>query len=204
MYDNLHDADMRLNGSIIRYCGKPIYVQQCEYHMRGNGIALKADMCLPPYDGLYVSLDDPNLDFSSAPLGYIDYHTQYGMSCVYAVRMPARKQVQGIVPNRIQLYMNGTRQVARNNLSIDHIGRCIMGEVMGYKQYLLVVATRKAQIVSLNRHVAAGYKKLFFMAHEIGDIAHQKGKHIVTITSPSFNYFNFEEVFDDNWRFNRA
>lgn len=203
MYDNLHDAGMRLTGSIIRFRGMPVYVQRCDHHPDG-GVGLKVDQCCPPYDSMYLRMNDPDIDVSSAPLGYIDYPTQYGMSCVYAVRMPSRKQVQGIAPSRIQLYMNGTRSPARNNLGIDQIGKCILGEVMGYEQYLLVVATRKSQVVSLSRHVAAGYKKLYYMAHEIGDIKHEKGEHIVTITSPSFNYYNFEEVLNGYWRFNRA
>ena len=129
------------------------------------------------------------------------------MTCGYCVRMPARKQAQGIVPNRLSYLENGNRRPMRANMvTIKLLGKCIeddYSESEDYYEKVLRGEFSSGCIVPFSREVAVSTKNIYYRAHLVGRIEHTENEHIVTITMPSFAKYNFEEVFNADWRFNR-
>ena len=204
MYDNVQDAEMRLRHTIIRFMGEPMYVKELFPHK--GGIWIHMSDC---HEGVEkkVCLDNPAIDLTSPPLGYISYITGYGPSYMYACRMPARRQKQGLDAQRLMLYNPLTGSTVRNNVGIAQISRCILANYEGaeerYSVYLSEGRDRKV-LTPFSRDIAVSKVHLYYKTMEIGSIKHTDGLHIVTITSPSFECYPFKGVFNANWRFVRS
>lgn len=206
MFDNRHDASMRLNGTIIRYKNIPYYIRGVEESwieaIDGNILVLLASPCSNTTAISKIPLSDPDINISSPPLGYIRL-SNYTWS--YAVRMPERKQAQGMVPDRIHVRDHkdgGQLRRLRGDVSIKAIGECISGKYQtsaDYEKHLKELPPY-GWSVGLSRNIAVDYDRLYYKAHVIGSIEHKDGVHYVTITSSLFNKFTFDmEVLGENW-----
>jgi hypothetical protein len=208
VYDNIHDADMRLSGTMIRYkncaflCKSVFMGVDSSIHLR----LIPCTHTLTKKAYLDVPLHSPNLDFSSPPLGYIPYPFNWGKGWAYAVRMPARRQQQGVVVARIIVHECGRPEKKLRNFS-DHtdVGKCIEGIYPDPSDY---AATYNAMyenfVFPFTRDIAASPSYLYYRAHIVGEIARDGDFFNVKIVSPSFRYYYFKEVFDENWRFDWA
>ena len=87
------DIADRLHGTVIRYKENPFLCL-----VEGNDIVLKTLVG----DRIYarVSSDDPDLDISSLPLGYVNHSVT--KSAVYIKRNPLRRYKQGVDPGVMQ------------------------------------------------------------------------------------------------------
>lgn len=205
MYDNLHDAQMRLEGTIIRLGRLPIIISSI-YTDYVNGkakIFLRYSSCVGSEASRTCMLDDKRIDVSSPPLGYVPITRNGKATCVYAVRQPARKQQQGISPHRLFVFPNGSEgRTARNNLTNKQIGIGILGKFNGPKMY----EKRAHELehydidVIFSRDIACSWRHVYYKAHVIGTIRHEDNKHIVSVSSSTFKRYNFEGIFDENWR----
>lgn len=209
LYDCLQDARMRLEGSIIRFKREPVYVLQCDEGVDEDDekiIILSLEECITK-KRINVRLEHPGIDVASPPLGYVSVTTDSGTSVAYATRSPERKQAQGLHPNRIVLFANGTRQCIRNILvTLQDIGKCIVNDYSNANslyEELMNGNISPYRHIAFSRELAASTDKLFYMAHKIGDIRHSDKEHIVTITISKFEKYTFEGVFNENWRIDR-
>lgn len=205
MYDNVQDAEMRLRHTIIRFMGEPMYVK--ELFTNKGGIWLHLADCNEGAEKK-IALSNPALDISSPPLGYISYASVYGPTYMYACRMPARRQKQGLDAQRLVLYDPLTGSTVRNNVGIFQISRCIIADYSEAEDTYfdsLHTGRDKKILTPFSRDIAASRFSLFYKTAEIGKIEHEDEfeKHIVTITSPSFECYPFKGVFNANWRFVR-
>lgn len=206
MYENIQDAVMRLEGTIVRLKGMPIRVTSLYVAAIDNTekIILRYCRCFGNEASGECHLDDPTLDVSSPPLGYLNY-TNGMPSCLYAVRQPARRQQQGITPSRLVLYTNGgglAGVFARNSINYFAIGQGIIGKFNGSRDYdkrWELLQNYRVE-VAFSRDIACSWSTIYYKAHKIGTIRHEDHIHIVTITSPSFKLYNFEGIFGENWR----
>jgi hypothetical protein len=155
---------------------------------------------------LDVSLHSPDLDFSSPPLGYIPYPFNWGKGWAYAVRMPARRQQQGVVVNRIIIHECGRpERKLRNYLDLTDVGKCIEGlypTVLDYERDIDLMG--EDRVLPFTRDIAASRSYLYYRAHIVGKITRDGDFFNVKIVSPSFRYYYFKEVFNENWRFDWA
>jgi hypothetical protein len=183
--------------------GEPMYVKELFTHK--GGIWIHMSDC---HEGAEkrVCLDNPAIDLTSPPLGYISYITSHGPSYMYACRMPARRQKQGLDVQRLVIYNPITGGTVRNNVGISQISRCILANYEGaeerYSAYLREGRDKKV-LTPFSRDIAVSKVSLYYKTMEIGSIKHTDGLHIVTITSPSFECYPFKGVFNANWRFVR-
>lgn len=200
-YENVHDAEMRLRESIVRYAGQPVLVQRVSINNEGHIYALAIN-CLTNEE-LAPRLDSPLWDFSSPPLGYMSIPFPFGYQAYYAVRMPARKQVQGVIPSRLSVIENGTQKPRRNLLSLQSVGACIANIYHGHEYYTHVCSGKWSSncVIAFSRDLAASLTHLYYRAYTIGRITHVDGRHLVNIIRPSFTSFNFREVFNEDWTF---
>jgi hypothetical protein len=210
VYDNIHDADMRLTGTIIRYKGaahlvKNVYPHNDKYDVIAvRLIPCKKSKLVPPH--IDTDLKDKDLDISSPPLGYIPFPFGWGMGWAYAVRMPARRQQQGVVLNRVAIYLCGKPyKPARNYADLTGIADCIAGNYPSIEKFTEGYANHYPDSVfPLSREIAVSTNYLYYKAHVVGVIRKEKDCFNVTITSPSFRYYYFKEVFHEDWRFSWA
>jgi len=204
VYDNIHDADMRLTGTIIRFDKQPCSVLRCFEHLKRLYVCLRD--CVTDSE-IKVALDNPKLDISSPPLGFIRYLSPYGPSYIYAARMPARRQRQGLDPSRLHYYNPITRSSTRIIATMGQLGDCIMGKFnQPDREYNSIVVGDKDSrcVVAFSRELAASLTNLYYKTACIGEITHEDGVHNVTITSYSFSFYPFKGVFNESWRFNKA
>lgn len=112
MFASARDAEMRLAGSIVRLAGKPVYVE---------GVAGKELVIFDPSirDTRSVPWDSPEFDFSSAPLGYMNYRGHALFSC----RTPHRRYKQGISRDSLKVEHVASRDV----LNTDSMYDCVSG-----------------------------------------------------------------------------
>jgi len=208
VYDNIHDADMRLTGTIIRYKGcaflcKSVFIgQDGEINLR----LIPCTQTLTKKAHLDISIHSPDLSFSSPPLGYIPYPFNWGKGWAYAVRMPARRQQQGIVTGRIVIYQCGSPERKLRNLAdYKEVGRCIEGIYPDALDYARTYDALDSEFVfPFTRDIAASPDYLYYRAHIVGRITREGDFFNVKIVSPSFRYYYFKEVFNENWRFDWA
>lgn len=127
-WDNGNDVHMRLNGSVIKYRNRPVYVN-AEGH----------DLTVDTFDLINkekhrVDSADEELDISAQKLGYVNDGKG---DIYYPYRMPARRQKQGLsTDNCGQVYVDPvTRTVmdkggflAKNQLTSNAFGYMMMND----------------------------------------------------------------------------
>lgn len=90
-YPNASDASLRLRHTIIRWRGRFFYVSDVLPE------ALLVWGMKEPEDKYLLHYNDPNIDVSSIPLGYINAEVPY-----YLLRSPIRSQRQGVEVSRLR------------------------------------------------------------------------------------------------------
>jgi hypothetical protein len=90
----LRDLSLKLNDTICRYKNKPVYIKVadgtlCLYELTSAGQKWFK----------VIKSDDPDLDISSIPLGYI----QYNHRVYYLTRIPMRKTKQGLSAGTLRI-----------------------------------------------------------------------------------------------------
>ncbi len=97
-YENLDEVTFRLNGSVVRYDGDPVYVQGCENH--NDGI-IRLNISTIPLDGTEKvtrkMINSPKFDkFRPIPLGNLNYVHGGALAVQRLERIPARTHTQGL------------------------------------------------------------------------------------------------------------
>jgi hypothetical protein len=119
------DIRMRLDCTIIRYNGKPYY---CRSAGEDTFIYLYA-LTNVGVHRMTIDIDDLSLDYSSPPLGFINY----GNRALYVSRKPHRKQKQGLCTNAALIQnLHGLKEEADNILFSKEAENMIMGVYPSY------------------------------------------------------------------------
>lgn len=103
-WDNPNDVAMRLNQSLIRLHGRPVWITANGDHMEIETYDIVNK------DREVVDPDNPALDISAMKLGYVNEPK----GIYYPFRYPIRKQKQGLAPDN-----SGILEVDNNGLVID-------------------------------------------------------------------------------------
>jgi hypothetical protein len=90
-YEKTEDAVMRLDNSVVRWHGIPVFLQQEEGYL----------FAMTPLDGKsevpkVVDANDMELDISSPELGFVNLSSHPVADAVYVARIPARRYKQGV------------------------------------------------------------------------------------------------------------
>ena len=138
-YTSTHDVKMRLSDTIVRYGDTPVYVRG-SWSMPNDpdGLHIQClDLVLGEHFICHSS--DVNLDISSLPLGWVDYHeTPFFLS-----RGTASSQKQGVYLGHVfsfdPSYMSTNRGFGWDSFrDLDGLVRCVSGEYSSIK----VIASR--------------------------------------------------------------
>jgi hypothetical protein len=112
---------MRLHSTIVRYNGRPVLI---DHHGDTMKIAAQ-DLCT---DKVYnIDANDPGLDISSPPTGYVN---EQGL-LIYMTRAPQRKQKQGLYLGDA-MYHADPNELGKGwgkspRLQFKNVGDCILG-----------------------------------------------------------------------------
>ena len=203
-YDTVEDATMRLNNTIVRYAGRPVHIVQVFKKRNSKYIWLK-------FEDLYdnntydVKLDDDKWNFASPPLGYIQHTPD---SSVYLLRLPERKQAQGLHIERIYYTTNSEKGLTnlmqypnyrdvRFAISNDYSSACHWFDLKNrFKRFSLAIS----------RDLCLTSTSLFFHCHSVGSIEQTDDREAtIHITKRLFKPYPLEDILNapDNWRIDR-
>jgi len=114
MFELTQDGNMRLSDSIIRYQGKPIYVE---------GVAEDRVVIGTYLDGsgsVRKTMDDRDWDPSPVPTGYVNREGR----CYYVCRRPTRRWKQGLHRDNVEVYSyegSGSRGIINSAAFADTV-----------------------------------------------------------------------------------
>ena len=118
MYLTLHDAKMRLESTLIRHKGMPIYIHAVEQPRASYFLEVEY---LEDNKPGKINLKDKDLDFSPVPLGNMNHEG----NCYYTSRTPQRMWHQGL---------------HRDNFISRNMGHGIMGIQLNCKAIINTIA----------------------------------------------------------------
>lgn len=134
--------DSRLNGTILRYNGEPVYC-------RSEGETLELTDIVTGNHRFSIEPDDFLLDISSVPLGYMN--SEHYRSAVYLKRQPFRRYKQGVVLDLLQATSLNHGGVSTSNLRCRGFVNSIKGIFPTVKEAIL---NTDARSMALSRDVA--------------------------------------------------
>jgi hypothetical protein len=173
-YDNVNDAQMRLGGTVIRYNGKPVYVidvgDKKDPETFDTYIYLNITF---PIDGVVdqVLIDDPLLDFSPVPVGYVNYNG----GSAYVHRVPIRKWKQGLHRDNLNVEWdtyNGLGEDA-DILVTSSLARSILNEYPAFDEAIERVRSKRDKSCAFNRKFSLvrsdiGLLWLYYKGEQVG------------------------------------
>ena len=171
MYEQVHDIQLYLTGSIIRINRTPIYI-------RGTDDGRKAPVIhiVRLKDGKQdkISINDERLNFLPVPLGYVPTEEDP----TYISRQPLRKWKQGLSNENIRIL--GGHERSRIGFPEFHkvLDATIRGKRKGYEEAI-------EEGGSFHREFFVMADILFYKGREIGSI--NKGDAIL---EPSYDYLS--------------
>lgn len=118
-YLSPEDLRMRLSGCLVRYKGRPVTTSS------HNMTLLISDVLTG--ENAQIKHDDPDLDISSPPLGYVnDDRMSY-----YVARYPLRRQKQGVNSENTYQRAEGKEELGEEQTLQVHwsgIGECVLND----------------------------------------------------------------------------
>ena len=203
-YDTVEDANMRLNNTIVRYAERPVRILEA-FKKRGcKNIWLK-------FEDLYdnntydVKLEDNKWNFSSPPLGYVQHAPD---TSVYLVRIPERKQAQGLHIERIYYATNSEKGLAnlRRYPNYKDVRIPISNDYSAACRWFDLRNRFKIFSLAISRDLCLTSTSLFFHCHLAGSIEQTDYREAtIHITKHLFKSYPLEDILNapDNWRINR-
>ena len=177
MYDSLHDAQMRLDGCIIRVGPHPVRVISIEegYDERNDRDGYKVYFrYLKSNREDYTMLIEENVDISPVPLGYVNLDTE----TVYTQRIPERRWKQG-------LCAEGFHAIGRASLitEVFNNGTCLADTILGnyppfknslqLMQHPQTISTAFCRIFAIQKKEENEYL-LMHIGREVGKIENER------------------------------
>jgi hypothetical protein len=143
MFDNVRDANMRLQGTIVRYEGQPIQIHE----VVGVDAAIKlVVMGLVDEEVQRLGLDDPELNLDPVPLGYVNE----GKGTSYVERIPIRKWKHGL--HRENVHIRGDMvELGRDVIRTRYMADTILGVFPTLPEALQSVVEGRRKETAFNR-----------------------------------------------------
>lgn len=162
-YD-VHGAKQRVDNSVIRYEGNPIYVNEArarnpERYRTGGAIELSCNV-LKTGNALTIDAEDLLIDISSPPIGYLNNPTSWSQ---YLVRVPHRRWKSGVSTRNIIAHSvsRGASHISNSQLRSLEMHNTILNlypSIDEAKEFLDRISTEHGLNLSraFSRHVAIG------------------------------------------------
>jgi hypothetical protein len=125
MWDDLNDAQMRANYTVVRLHGRPVYITR----VRSDAGIYAEYMDLLSGDAGKLPIKDPGWDWSPVPTGFVNA----GSRVYYVQRKPCRKYKQGLSKDNCSVYPQ-----ARNMdvFKTKQFGQTVMRDYPSYAEAL--------------------------------------------------------------------
>jgi hypothetical protein len=204
MYDNKHDASMRLMKTIIRYDNQPVFVHDVLENADFD-LYLSVEFLLKndkkKRDIVPLALKDDKWCFASPMLGYVQ---ESPVSVVYVYRKPSRRQAQGVDPRRLMAKVPGMPDQTCGHINYTRLAKCIADVYPSLEKYTTMCKEYgpASWSLAISKCFALSWDKLYYRAKPIASISHSNGwEHTLTVDNTMFLSYKFEEVFNaENWR----
>lgn len=142
MYDNAHDANMRLSESVIMFNGRPVYI----HNVREERPLMVVFSYLSGDKGeILKSIEDDRFSLTPVKLGYMNYQGK----AVYTQRIPCRRWKQGL--HRENFDVGEQHHMDRAILTTAEMEDTILNKYLSYKEALNQVATGECQSAAYHR-----------------------------------------------------
>jgi len=134
-YESSEDVRTRLNASVVFYNNKPVYLYNRDERL---DLCIFARFILQPEEPKFIiHSSDELLDVSAKPLGWINFQD----SCLFAVRRPVRKPLQGIGSANTKVYFfpeEGSSRLSEEVLLSADFGKMLLGIYPSMDQAILI------------------------------------------------------------------
>lgn len=163
MFESERDAAMRIAGTVVRYEGKSVFVEEVTGEERCRVYFPKED------ETKTLNYNDPRFDYSSVPLGYVNHrgHAHYTM------RQPHRRWKQGVGRDCFKV-KSGERGVFNSRGMHD----AVEGIYPSFDEACRLVRDEGATSVAYHRDWAIkrgdGYFRLMYKGTQVGKIVSSK------------------------------
>lgn len=174
-YPTAHDVALRLNKTIVRWKGQPVFV-----HGLNDGTQVILWDMHPSGQTFIVDANDSRLDISSPNLGFF----MYGSKAFYVTRRPIRSQRQGLDVERL-CYYDIQKGMWVNFHRDDEVLTGLRKMLM--KEYLPISAGQNPDILSLAISPTWGIRKTPSRKHAM--VYHKT--ELVGIFNPDKSEFYF-------------
>lgn len=152
--DEYRYAGSRLVGSVVRFNGKPVMVDNVDEEGRATGYYIKSER---PFNA-HIS----NMNLDPVPLGYINT----GSNAVYIARQPKRNDWrQGM---RFANVKSINSNITPNELGYKCIAPCIMGEFPNIEECQKAVANGANSMAFSRRFSIGNNKSLSYRGKVVG------------------------------------
>jgi len=163
------DIQGRLGNTVIRYKDHPYFcvvehTTLCLYDMHSGSLSVR------------VEPDDPFIDISSVPLGYVNIDQSDYKLAVYLKREGRRQFKQGVELGHLTQtpLRNGMGQLHWQHLKCKGLVDCILGKYPSFEQAVNNISKRGYHSVALSNNVAIKREndtlKVFVKTDEVGFI----------------------------------
>jgi hypothetical protein len=182
-FHNVEDKRMKLQGTICMWQGLPYMVlcdhpgNEVELYRLGEGTRLKVDYT------------DPDFNYKSVPLGYIDY----GKKAYYLTRIPNRQnkaavsqELIGIIP-RQEMYVD-------NFYNTKAMENCVLGIYTSYDRACQEVVTGKSTSRAFGRRLAVSNEGRTYAINYRGRLIGHLGKQGVVQLLPSGDQSYMQQI----------
>ena len=171
MYHNINDARMRLQGSIVRYLGEPVVVEEIDPDMSvflrrlEDGLVTRHG----PKEGEEVASVLEALDTRPVPLGFVNITPN---CAVHVSRKPCRRWKQGLVRENA-LVMNITRstypssQIFRSSALV----KTIRGKYPSYTDCL-------REVLASDRTISQAFGRNWALSKTVNDGSEELPRHL--------------------------
>jgi hypothetical protein len=175
-YVTSHDLNQRLNKTLCRYDGKPVYVLY-------NG---DTQLCL--YDVVHgtkkllheIEPEDPKFDISIMELGYFNYEGKYGKGARYAIKHPT-KQWKAALSGCSWVDIQGNKVQYNDGFHNQGFYDALVGVFPAPQEALQTILSEEKDEVAISQEVAFGRTPvgvvfIYFRTKPVGWIAPGESK----------------------------
>ena len=168
-----HDVSMYLDGTVCIWKGSPVYVLSV---VSGTDFVDVIHLSNKKKEKVDYTKDD--FDYSSAPLGYVNYHG----AVFYLERMPFRKTKQGIhYENTTCIRLDGRHAHIDDILTCASLAKTITGEYPSEQEAFSSLNNENVKSIAIDRHIAIE------KAEQVYNLYYRNNK----VASKNYNEVNF-------------
>lgn len=175
-YEDLPDAQMRLQNSVVLYDGEPVYITDISQGGEGDPKedVFRVYACPLPYDGaqkpLRKFISSRKFDLAPFPMGFMNYRGR----AYYCSRLPRRQQRQGLSTATFQAFDILTQDPSdvrlERLLPEKEFFNCIKGTFPSFPEALRLIEKADVMSVAFSRSFAVAkdddMEELVFLYHK--------------------------------------